>query len=105
MELSARELYPVMQMILTPVVQLIKRVIRSASPEMAEDLLQNGILLSGGTALLTGISEWIAHEIGVPVMIARSPEDTVAAGCGIAMGEYRKYPHIIENGEQYYGGV
>jgi rod shape-determining protein MreB len=104
-ELSARELYPVMQMLLMPVIQLVKKVLRSASPEMAEDLLRNGLLLSGGSALLKGISDWIAHEIGIPVLVAQSPEDTVAAGCGTALSEYRRIPYLIEDGEQYYGGM
>lgn len=57
-----------------PVVQLIKKVMRAATPEMAEDLLKNGMILSGGTAKLSGIDEWIASQIGVPVFVADEPE-------------------------------
>lgn len=101
--LTARELYPIMQLLLLPVTRLIKRVIRTAQPEMAEDLLKNGMLLSGGSALLTGIGDWIASEVGVPVLVPDEPESVVAAGCLAALNESRKLPDIIENGEMYYG--
>lgn len=101
--LSSRELYPIMQLLLLPVTRLIKRIIRTAQPEMAEDLLKNGMLLAGGSALLTGISDWISSEVGIPVAVPDEPENVVAAGCLAALNEYRKLPDIIEDGEMYYG--
>lgn len=101
--LSARELYPIMQLLLLPVTRLIKRIVRSAEPEMAGDLLKNGILLSGGLALLKGMSDWVASEIGIPVFVPENPEETVAAGCFLALSEYEKLPDVIENGEMYCG--
>lgn len=105
MELSARELYPVMQMILMPAVALVRKVIREATPEMAADLIENGMLLSGGSARLSGMSDWFAHEIGISVAVPYTPEDTVALGCGIALEEYKKLSGLIESGDQYYGGI
>lgn len=101
--MTAQELYPIIQLLLLPVTRLIRRVIRTAQPEMAEDLLKNGILLAGGSALLAGISDWIASEVGIPVFVPEEPENVVAAGCLAALNEYRKLPDIIENGEMYYG--
>lgn len=102
--LTSRELYPVMQFLLLPVTRLIKRIVRRAEPEMAEDFLKNGMLLSGGSALLTGISDWIASEIGIPVLVAEEPDNVVAAGCFAALNDYRRLTDIIEDGELYYGG-
>lgn len=101
--MTAQELYPIIQLLLLPVTRLIRRVIRTAQPEMAEDLLKNGMLLAGGSALLAGISDWIASEVGIPVFVPEEPENVVAAGCLAALNEYRKLPDIIENGEMYYG--
>lgn len=101
--LTSRELYPILQLLLLPVTRLIRRVIRHAQPEMAADLLKNGMLLAGGSALLTGISDWIASEIGLPVFVPDEPDQIVAAGCFAALNEYRKLPDIIEDGEMYYG--
>lgn len=101
--LTSRELYPIMQLLLLPVTRLIKRVVRMANPEMAEDFLKNGMLLSGGSALLTGMGDWIASEIGMPVFVADEPDNVVAAGCFAALNEYRQLTDIIEDGEMYYG--
>lgn len=102
--LTSRELAPVLQSLMLPVIRLLKRVIRAAQPEMAEDLLKNGMVLSGGSALLQGASDWLAGEIGIPVFVPDEPENVVAAGCLIALNEYRKLPGIVESGEMYYGG-
>ena len=102
--LTASEMVPVLQMLLLPVVRLLKRVVRSAHPEMAADLLKNGMILSGGSAWLTGLGDWISGEIGISVVIPKEPENVVAEGCYFALGEYRKLPDIVESGEMYYGG-
>lgn len=102
--LTARELAPVLQSLMLPVIRLLKRVIRSAQPEMADDLLRNGMVLSGGSALLSGASDWMAGEIGIPVFVPDNPENVVAAGCFYALNEYRKLPGIVESGEMYYRG-
>lgn len=104
LELTSAELAPVMRRILLPVVSLLKKIIRAAEPEMAGDFLKNGMILSGGSALLAGISDWIASEIGIPVLVPEDAGDVVAAGCYAALDEYRRLPGIIENGEVYYGG-
>ena len=105
LELTERNLSPIMQRILQPVVQLIKKVMRAATPEMAEDLLKNGMILSGGTAKLSGIDEWIASQIGVPVFVADEPENVVAKGCCLALGNAVRLPMLVESGEKYYGGI
>lgn len=105
LQLSAKEVLPVMQRIMDPVVRLVKRAFTRITPEMAEDLLTNGMLLSGGTAKLTGLPQWLSDRIGIPVKIPKDPENTVAIGCFKAFGEFNHLTHLIENGEKYYGGV
>lgn len=104
-ELTEQILSPVMQRILHPVIQLLKKVIRSATPEMAEDLLKNGMLLSGGTARLPGIADWISMQIGIPVFVADEPESVIANGCYLALEDSVKGLRLVENGEKYYGGM
>lgn len=104
-ELTERTLSPVMQSILQPVVQLMKRVLRSATPEMAEDLIKSGMILAGGTAQLPGISDWISSQIGIPVFVAEDPEDVVAAGCYLSLNDIDRLPMIIESGKKYFGGA
>lgn len=104
-ELSTDEMRPVMQRILQPVLQLMQRLLRQATPDMAKDLLQQGLLLSGGSALLDGLKEWLAMELGMPVSVPEAPGDVVALGCYKSFESYESLPFLIENGEKYYGGA
>lgn len=104
-ELSTNEMRPVMQRVLQPVLQLMQRLLRHGTPEMAADLLRKGLLLSGGSALLDGLKEWLAGELGMPVEVPEQPGDVVALGCYEAFETYRALPFLMENGEKYYGGA
>ncbi|MBQ3918359.1 MAG: rod shape-determining protein, partial [Oscillospiraceae bacterium] len=48
----------------------------------SSDIMEKGIVLTGGGALIRGIDELISHETGMPVHIAENPLDCVAAGAG-----------------------
>lgn len=104
-QLSNKEFYPVMQRILDPVADMVKQCFTKITPEISEDLLKNGLLLSGGTAKLTGLSSWLSSRIGIPVHVPKHPEDVVAIGCYRGFKEFNHLQHLIFNGEKYDGGV
>ena len=87
-----------------PVVKLIKDVLHYSTPEMAEDLIHNGMLLSGGSAQLPGIPQWISSQIGIPVFIPKEPETVVAIGCYQAIDNGKDLSLLINRGDKYYGG-
>ena len=62
------------------IVDAIKSVISEAPPELASDIIDKGITLTGGGALLPGIDLLIARETAMPVNIATDPLDCVAKG-------------------------
>lgn len=101
--LKNTEMFPVLQSLLLPAVRLLKRILRSAHPEMAADLLKNGMILAGGSSFLSGMDEWLSEETGIPVTIPEAPENVVAEGCFYALCDCRKLPDIVESGEMYYG--
>lgn len=103
-ELTNHELALVMQENLMPVVKLIKDVLHYSTPEMAEDLIHNGMLLSGGSAQLPGIPQWISPQIGIPVFIPKEPETVVAIGCYQAIDNGKDLSLLINRGDKYYGG-
>lgn len=102
-ELTLKEMRPVLQKILQPVIRLIRQMLRQASPDMAGDLLKNGLLLSGGSALLDGLAGWLSSELHVPVTAAVNPGDLIARGCFQAVDMVKTLPLLIENGEKYGG--
>ncbi len=67
---------------LSTIVDAIKRTLERTPPELAADIYNRGIVLSGGTALLRGLDELIANETEVPVFLAEDPLSCVAIGTG-----------------------
>ena len=66
----------------TAIVEEIKRTLGDTPPELAADIVERGIVMTGGGALLKGLPKLISKETGVPVIVAESPLDCVAIGAG-----------------------
>ncbi len=94
-QMSSEEIFIMIHELLSPAVRLLKRIIRRAHPQMADDILKNGILFSGGMANLAGLSDWLAAEVGIEVHVPEDPDLAVAAGCAIAAERDKKYPDIL----------
>lgn len=79
-------------------VQLIisgaKEVLEVIPPELASDIVDRGIMLTGGGALLRNIDQVIADALTVPVIISENPLDNVAKGAGILLEHYIKNPKL-----------
>lgn len=64
------------------IVEEVKRTLGKTPPELAADIVERGIVMSGGGALLKGLPKLIAKETGVPVILAEKPLQCVAIGAG-----------------------
>lgn len=73
----------------------IREVIETAPPEMVSDVLQNGIVLAGGGALLRGLSLLIEDELHLPVYIAEDPLSAVARGTGVILEQFEAYQGVL----------
>ena len=78
--ISAREIREALSEPLTRIINAIKQTLESTPPELAADIIDKGITLTGGGALLPGIDLLIARETAMPVNIANEPLDCVAKG-------------------------
>jgi len=65
----------------------IKEVIEEVPPELLSDVYHDGIVLTGGSSLITGIDKLVAEETKVPVRITEDPLTTVVRGCGKTLDE------------------
>ena len=65
--------------------QTVRHVLEQTPPELASDVIDRGIVLTGGGALLRHLDELILHETGVPVHVADEPLHCVARGAGAAL--------------------
>ncbi|KKM74530.1 hypothetical protein LCGC14_1399400 [marine sediment metagenome] len=63
----------------------VRSVLERTPPELASDIIDRGIVLTGGTALLRNLDRLITQEIGIPSYVADNPMDCVAIGAGIAL--------------------
>lgn len=67
----------------------IKETLEDTPPELAADIIENGILLTGGGALIKNIDRFLSEEIGITVQVSENPMDCVALGTGMALEKPR----------------
>lgn len=70
------------------IIDAVKLTLDKTPPELASDIMDRGIMLAGGGALLTGLDERLRHETHMPVHVAESPLTCVAVGSGRSLEEY-----------------
>ena len=80
--LTSDEILGALQEPLVGIVQAVKRVLEQSPPELASDIAEAGIVLTGGGALLKDLDKLLAHETGLPVIVAEEPLTCVARGGG-----------------------
>ncbi|WP_077619862.1 rod shape-determining protein [Bacillus sinesaloumensis] len=74
------------------IVQAAKSVLERTPPELSADIIDRGVILTGGGALLHGIDQLLAEELRVPVLIAENPMECVAIGTGVMLENLDKLP-------------
>ncbi|UQS86811.1 rod shape-determining protein [Nicoliella spurrieriana] len=81
-EISAEDISTAIHEPILEIIGTVKETLEETSPEIAADVIDHGIVLTGGGALLKNLSEVISDETQVPVSIAKDPLDCVAIGTG-----------------------
>ena len=83
--LSSDEILEALQEPLSGVVAGVKRVLEQSPPELASDIADSGIVLTGGGSLLRDMDRLLNNETGLPIILAEDPLTCVARGGGQAM--------------------
>lgn len=83
--LNSDEILEALQEPLASIVQSVKRALEQSPPELAADIAETGIVLTGGGAILRDIDRLISDETGLPVLVADDPLTCVARGGGKAL--------------------
>ncbi len=84
-EITSMEMIEALDEPISAIVESIHWVIEKSPPELAADISNNGIVLTGGGALLNGLDKLLSQKIGTPVMVADDPVSCVAIGTGKAL--------------------
>ncbi len=83
------------------IVEEIKNVIGQTPPELASDIVDRGIVMTGGGSMLKGLPKLISKETGVPVILVENPLDCVAIGAGEAFALF----HDMSSGHSVYDNL
>ena len=84
-EITSNEILSAISEPISSIVECIKQTLEATPPELAADIMEFGITLTGGGALLSGLDQLITNETGMPVHVANEPLNCVALGTGTVL--------------------
>ena len=94
-ELGSEEVRRMLEPVTAQVVEVMRSVLDVCPPELSGDLLDSGVTLTGGGALLRGWAERLRHELGVPVRVADDPEHAVIRGAGTCVDDMTALRQVL----------
>lgn len=94
--LQSNEIQDAMRESLLHILEAIRATLEDCPPELSGDIVDRGVILTGGGALLNGIKEWLTEEIVVPVHVAQNPLESVAIGTGRSLEVIDKLQKAIK---------
>lgn len=95
LKISSNEVAHAIEEPLEEILAAIKTMLRETPPELSADIMDKGMIMSGGGALLRNIDQRIAQSIGVPCFVADDPLTCVARGAGIVLDNLEVYKRSI----------
>jgi len=94
-KISSNETVRALEPVLEEIVSAVKEVLRATPPELAADIMNKGIVMTGGGSLLRNIDELVAKATGVPCFCAQDPLLCVAKGTGIVLENLDVYKRSV----------
>ena len=94
-EISSREVTEASTQPLSQIIGVVKNVLEETPPELSSDIIDKGIVMTGGTSLLRNLDKLLTAETGVPAHVAQEPLFCVAYGAGIAIENLDMYKRAI----------
>ena len=94
--LTSGEIREAMAETLSKIVEAVKRTLERTPPELAADIVDRGIMLAGGGALVRGINDLLSDETGIFTHIAENPLLCVVNGCGEVLDDFKKLKRVVD---------
>lgn len=101
LEITDYDIYEAIIELINEIIFAVKSVFEKAPPELVGDICENGVYLTGGGALITGIDKLLSSEIGVPCHVAEDPISCVANGARLAFSKLDTLLDGFENVSLY----
>lgn len=99
---TSSQIEEAMKEVVMQIVEAIKMTLEKTPPELAADIMINGITLSGGGALIKNLDRLIALETGIPVNIAETPLDCVVKGAGKVLEDLDNLKSVLINSRKHH---
>ncbi len=93
--ISTNEVVEAIQDELRDIIRAIRTVLQETPPELAADIIDKGMVLTGGSSLLRNLDRYVAQQVGVPAYVAEDSILCVAKGTGIALDNLESYKKSI----------
>ncbi|MFZ9283748.1 MAG: rod shape-determining protein [Candidatus Nanopelagicales bacterium] len=93
--LPAEEIRKALEEPIQAIVDAVKSTLDRTPPELSGDIMDRGVMLTGGGALLRGLDERLRHETGMPVVIAENPLNCVVLGSGRTVEEFEALSRVL----------
>lgn len=94
-EISSVEIRKALNESIETVVEAVKVALERTPPELASDILDRGIVLTGGGAMLKNLDQRMIEDTSLPVHVAEDPLTCVARGCGKILENFEKYEKVL----------
>ncbi|MBW3611241.1 MAG: rod shape-determining protein [Actinomycetota bacterium] len=98
---STNEIREALEEPVSSIVDAVKVTLDKTPPELAADIMEQGIVLTGGGALLLGLTERLQAETGMPIAVANDPLQSVAVGSGQSLEEFEALKGVLFSSSQH----
>lgn len=100
-EVSSVEIREALNENISQIVEAVKQTLERTPPELSADILDRGVMITGGGALLKGLDERIRMETNLPVHVAEDPLTAVVRGTGKIIENFNKYSKVFIRNRRY----
>jgi rod shape-determining protein MreB len=102
LRITSEEVTEALKEPLSQIIDAIKKALEKTPPELSADIIENGIYLTGGGALLKGIDKLIEKETGLNVKVAEDPRKCVVIGAGKILEDLERYSKVLRRPKKIY---
>ena len=100
MQINSEQVREAMQEPILQIIDLIKAALEKTPPELSSDVMERGVILTGGGALIKNIDKLISQKTGIPVYIAEVPLNAVVRGTGKALDDLEKLKSVLASSKK-----
>ena len=94
-EISSVEIREALDEAIETIIEAVKVALERTPPELASDILDRGIVLTGGGALLKNLDERMREDTSLPIHVAEDPLTCVVRGCGLILEDFERYEKVL----------